>query len=261
MQAEMLVTEPLAPSLDLRSLADLYEATLKVRNACANRLRAINQGRDPDGEDSTIANSPLLDRLNDALVQAQEDMEFKLPEHPAYEWLMGVPGINRTLGCRILGLIPMDNETDFATFSKLRVFAGLCPGRNRLTRGEKASFSTRLKTSLFVAFGNLLKAEAISRGKANAPKRFYAEIYRRWRAIYKDRTEQEWSDLHQHLAAKNKLLDVFVCHLWRVWRERKGWSVRSLYVHEVLRHDLNFLEQDFSSPTLAARRIRAHRRS
>lgn len=273
-----------APLLDLRSLADLYESALKVRNACENRLRAVAQGADDAPGSPPVANNPLLDRLNDALDQARLDMEGELGHHPIYEWLMGIPGINRTMGCRVLGLIPMDGSEDFPSFSKLRVFAGICPGRNRLVKGEKACFSRRLKTALFVAFSSMLKAAAVCEGKPNAPKELYPTIYRKWRATYlarygagavkkktADQTDGddnrfthpfaeaiEWPDLRQHYAAKNKLLDVFLCHVWRKWREAKGWDVRSLYVHEKLGHHMDYNADDFSSAAMAKKKMKAH---
>jgi transcriptional regulator with XRE-family HTH domain len=175
------------PRLGLRQLADLYEAVLKVRNQCENRLRAVDQGFDDADEESQIANYPLLARLNDSLEQAQTDMEDVLPQHPIYDWLMGIPGINRTLGCRVLGMIPMETEEDFPTFSRLRVFCGLCPGRNKLVKGEKACYNRRLKTSLYVAFGNMLKAQAVVGESENAPRKWYGDIYTQWRKIYAHR--------------------------------------------------------------------------
>lgn len=261
----MMSIAEIVPVLGLRELADLYEQTLKVRNACANRLRAIERGADEPPVDAIVASNPLLDRLEEALEESRNQMEAALADHVCYEWLMGVPGVNRTLGCRIIGMIPMERESDFATFSKLRVFAGLCPGRNRLVRGQKAPFSVRLKTTLYVAFGSMLKAEAVCRTSRHRPARFYAEIYHAWRDTYRERHGEKaeakangWPDLRQHFAAKNKLLDVFVCHLWRTWREAKGWDVRSLYVHERLGHHMDYDAADFSCPAMARKKIRAH---
>lgn len=309
--------------LTLRALADLYEMTVKVRIAAENRLRATEQGRDDSSElPAEIANYPLVDKLEAALDQARDDMERALPSHPVAAWLMGVPGINKTLGCRILGMIPMEGPqclacggalrrevgrfrlctrcrklfeteiekcptcdsvgwevqertwvrtclacgrlgSDFDRFSQLRVFAGICPGRNKLTKGEKAPYSTRLKTTLYVAFGSMLKVESLTKGKPWAPQRFYAEIYKKWRTIYLQRygdgkgaKEAGWPKLRQHLGAKNKLLDVFLCHLWREWREAEGWSVDSLYVHEVLGHHMDYEAADFSSAAMATRKMK-----
>lgn len=253
--------------LNLRALADVYEQVIKVRNACANRLRAVEQGKDDPGPDDLVADYPLLNRLNEALSTAQEDMERVLPEHPCYVWAMGVPGINRTVACKILGVIPMESPEDFATFSQLRTFAGICPERNKLVKGEKACFSRRLKTTLYVAWSSMLKAEAVSRGSAGSPARFYAEIYRKWREIYKQRygegepaKKAGWPDGRQHHAAKNKLLDVFLCHLWRTWREALGYDVATLYVHEKLGHHMDYAAEEFNSPIMAARKIKQHQR-
>jgi hypothetical protein len=278
--------EPTA-TLNLRALADLYERTIEVRNACQNRLRAVDQLRDDEPGAPDVANYPLLMKLEEALDEARDNMESVLPSHPVADWLVGIPGINRTIACRVLGLIPMEGpfclavgcdgelvkrkgsfgvcdpcataidvdipkrcpecdheirEThwvrtckdcgrvghDFETFSELRVFAGICPGRGKLVKGQRACFSGRLKKALFVAFGSMLKAETRSKAGPTAPKMFYPEIYRKWRSEYISRhgegtkkaevAETGWPKLRQHFAAKNKLLDVFLCHLWREWR-------------------------------------------
>ena len=333
----MATATPAREHMSLRALADLYERTLTVRNQCANRLRAVEQGSDSTPGAPDAANYPLLDALNKALDVARVQMENSLAIHPVVEWLMGVPGINRTVGCRIIGAIPMDGPqclkcggdltkhhgaftlcdkchvvldepkkkcptcdwltrasswirtcdicgtpgSDFPRFSELRVFAGLCPGKNKLVKGQRAGYNQRLKTSGYIAFGSMLKVEPVTSGKDWAPKRFYAEIYRKWRNIYLTRygggpvkkkvggvdkegntftaptvVAQEWPDLRQHLAAKNKLLDVFMVHLWRKWREACGWSVASLYVHEVLGHHMDYDAADFSSEAMAKRKMK-----
>jgi hypothetical protein len=323
--------------MSLRALADLYERTLIVRNQCGNRLRAIEQGRDTTPGAPDAASYPLLDKFNEALDVARIQMEESLAGHPVVNWLMGVPGINRTLGCRIIGAIPMNGPyclecggnlskrsgeftlcdkchevlpepkkkcptcdwltraskwvrtcdecgaigSDFPRFSELRVFAGLCPGKNKLVKGQRAGYNQRLKTTGYIAFGNMLKVEPVTSGKDWAPERFYAEIYRKWRNTYlarygggpvkkkvngvdkegntftaKTEDAQQWSDLRQHLGSKNKMLDVFFCHLWRKWREACGWSVASLYVHEVLGHQMDYDAEDFSSPEMAKRKMK-----
>jgi hypothetical protein len=64
--------------------------------------------------------------------------------------------------------------------------------------------------------------------------------------------------MRQHFAAKNKMMDVFMVHLWRTWREACGWSVASLYVHEVLGHHMDYDAADFSSPKMAGRKMKEH---
>ena len=115
--------------------------------------------------------------------EAEKAMSKVFLEHPCCEFMMGIPGIKNITACRVLGLI--EDPRKFATFSKLRVFAGLCPGRNKLVKGQPAVYSVRLKKNLFIVFESFLKAAATT--KNDKPNRFYEGIYRNWRKIYKER--------------------------------------------------------------------------
>lgn len=146
---------------------------------------------------------------------------------------------------------------DFSTFSELRVFGGLCPGRNKHVKGQRSPFNSRLKTSLYVAFGLLLKG-ATSVSAKNKPSMLYPTIYNDWRKKYEERygtgngaKAAGWPNGRQHLSAKNKMMDVFLSHLWRVWREEMGWPVRSLYQHAHLGHVTTMDPWAFSSRALA----------
>lgn len=323
--------------LDLRQIADIYEQILKIRNGAGNRLGALEREADDTIPDVNVASSPLLAKLDVAIEETRSLMEAQLPGHPVYEWLMGIPGINRTIACRVVGLIPMTTEPpmyvtsswdsdvevyclkvgdktwvsddgyrwyvgtkvdhedgkrargepldsgiitlsggpmdgqkidlNFSSFGKLRVFAGLCPGKNRLVKGEKACFNRRLKTALYIAFTSMLKANGARERIKDGPKCWYTDIYYKWREFYEEREgtnkkpkrgEESWSELHQHYAAKNKMLDVFMVHLWRTWRENTGWSVLSLYVHVKLGHHMDYDAADFSSEAFGARKIKQH---
>lgn len=269
---------------DLRVLADLYESMLKVRNAYLSRLTAVVKGLDDEGSipEGFLVKYPYLRTYEMNLKDIRLEMEVALKEHPAHIFMMGIPGINRTMCCRILGLIPMTTEDNFASFSHLRSFAGIAPGKNRKVKGQKCTFCGRLKSTLHVAFGSMQKAAAICQKSQTRPNRFYPEIYASWRKIYAERHGPEgelsekaqtekldkvtkivkvkdvptWPKYRQHLAARNKMLDVFLVHLWRSWREALSWSVRSLYVHEKLGHEMDYQALDFWSPSMSAKKIK-----
>jgi hypothetical protein len=260
---------------DLRQLADVYESMLRVRIAAENRLRAKGQGADETTPDQRIASDDLIQNIVAGCEIAQARMLASFTTHPVYAWMMGVPGINKTMACRILGMI--DDVTLFPRFSNLRTFAGLTPGKNKLTKGEKAVYSTRFKTSIYIAFGSMLKAAAIV-GK-NRPEQLYPDIYQRWRMIYTERygtgnqkqcakkkdgkdfqditysmpdeDAQKWPDLRQHFAAKNKMMDVFLYHVYEEWLTQLGLPVPGLYVHDVLGHHMKYDRAKFSSPAMA----------
>lgn len=257
------------PKFDLRQLADMYESTIRVRTAAENRVRAMQQGAD---EGPLIATTPLVELYSKAEDMLCGEMEEAFEHHPCYRHLMGLPGINKITSCRILGMI--GDPTKFARFSNLRTFCGLTPGKNRPVKGEKLPYCRRLKVSLYIAYSSMLKTNA-TLAERNRPKMMYADIYYKWREIYAhrhgtganskkkngvdskgnkytspDEVATEWSDLRQSYAAKNKLLDVFVYHLYEEWLERLDLPVPGLYVHDVLGHHMKYNREDFWSEPL-----------
>ena len=155
------LSDVLTPAdLDLRNLADIYEQTQKVRIAAENRVRAVSQGSDAEKKKS-IASDSIVASLATAEKHAEKSMSKVFMEHPCCEFMMGIPGIKNITACRVLGLI--EDPTKFSNFSKLRVYAGLCPGRNRRKKGEKTCYSVRLKKNLFIVFESMLKAAATTK--------------------------------------------------------------------------------------------------
>lgn len=268
----------IASPLSLRDMADAYEQVQRTRIAAENRVRACLQGTDESLLPKLIASDPVCERLRQTEELICENMEVIVAQSPVYEWIMGVPGINRTIAAKILGII--DDPSKFARFSNLRTFCGLTPGKNKLVKGEKAIFSRRLKTTLFIAFASMLKAKGMK--LKHPPQQMYANIYYQWRGIYAarfgagsckkkvggldkdgngytadDETAQQWPDLRQHFAAKNKLLDVFVYHIYEEWLAPAGLSP-TLYVHEVLGHHAKYERAQFSSPQMSSAKRGKH---
>ena len=117
------------------------------------------------------------------------------------------------------------------------------------------------------------------------PKKFYIDIYASWREVYKhrygsgsikkkkngqdadgnrytasDEDAQAWPDARQMHAAKNKMLDVFLFHVYERWLVALGEESPTLYVHEHLGHHMRYESDDFSSPQMAAKKIKKHSR-
>jgi len=349
--------------LNLRQLADLYESMVKVRSGAENRMRSVLQETDDAPEETDISSDELVAALYHACGIAQRRMETEASKHPCFMWGLGVPGINRTLLCRVLGMIPMDGpacvkcgheplvdlrhdketaeeygledvapryacpvckhlQSDFPRFSSLRKFSGHAPGHNKLVKGEKACFSSRLRVACHLAFDCMLKGWSITKTK---PRRSYIEIYEKWRLIYAQRhgvgpaanaylvrkdvydpkihtgfkvytfkgtdkkqwLENEdgstkwyrdeemgtdvvipspngkprktkgrrplWPDQRQHFAAKYKLMDVFLSHLWMTWRINEGWQFDEPR-GDKRGHEYDYDIEDFTSPELAAKK-------
>jgi hypothetical protein len=327
---------------DLRQLADIYESTVKVRIAAENRLRAISQGFDEGEKPQVLASNRLVEILVMAEEEAENNMKIAFREHPCFDFMMGVPGVNAITACRILGMI--GDATMFARFSNLRTFAGMTPGKDRLVKGEKAVFCKRLKTNIHILFDTMLKSGSRVSEK-NRPSEMYTAIYAKWRGTYAERYgfgdckhkqnrtckkpvlkdgknlkkngkvvyqtrtysvvdkpegfdewievnpkivtlvfdmqknsppeeveeyvstlpydprmvkkyPQDWSDLRQHLAAKRKMMDVFLYHLYEEWLTRLDKQVPGLYVHDVLGHHMKYDRDKFQSDSLRESKIK-----
>lgn len=255
------VQKPGLAVLDPRDAVDLYWGLQKVRIQMGNKVGAYERA-----DDTTRPVRLIRDILADtrALEKRLQDMlGFALVAHPAGTWLLGVPGVGPTIAGKLVGLIPMNSEEDFPRFSKLRVFAGICPGRNRPKKGEKLPYCGRLKVTGMVLLQTWLKLDAAGtlRGGKHIAEEYYIDIYHGWKSVYKEREEQKpeeerWSPLHCHLAAKNKMLDVFLSHLWLEWRAKCGWACPDLYVHGKLGHQMQYDRSRFSNPELGAKKLK-----
>lgn len=266
--------------MDLRNLADTYEQTQRVRIQAENRVRAVFQGSDEEVAEH-VANDRTIKRLRYAEEDVKLQMEDELKNHPCYVWAMGVPGLNRTLAAKIFGLI--GDVERFARFSNLRTFSGHTPGKNRLVKGEKSCFNRRLKTCCYLFFESSIKVASIK--LKFPPEKKYADIYRNWRSVYlqrygagdikkkensldkdgnrytfPDEVAKEWPDIRQHYAAKNKLVDVFLFHVYEEWLEKIGSDKKAtLYSHEVLGHHMKFERSDFSNPKMSEQKRKQHK--
>lgn len=273
----------------MREMSDQYESTVKLRNAAANRIRAKIQGADEHSSvvKDALSGSEYYKQLTAAKLNLEAAMTEAISQHPIYDWAMGVPGLNRVTICRIVGLIEM-SETNFYEFSRLISYAGYAPGKDRLVKGEKATFCRRLKTSLHVAVSTIIKSSAKTAGTKDCPNKLYSEIYKTWRHTYahrhgvgpkgalwlekngfsasiaeyksfvevKGKAAPEWPDSRQNNAALRKVKCYLLAHIWRAWRENAGWPMRPMYFNEVLGHEFQDDLWDFSSPGLAERKKR-----
>lgn len=262
----------------VRQRVDEFYQCQKERIAAENRNRAYMQGHD-DNLAMSVGSDQILELKRLAELVAVRRVEAALEGHPVMPWAMGIPGINRAVIGRIVGLI--DDPTKFARFSNLRSHAGLCHLTNKLKKGEKAKFSMRFKTALFVAFDCMLKQQ--NTNLKHPPEQRYTDIYRNWRSVYAvrhgtgdvdkktggkdgsgnsytsdDETARQWPDGRQHFAAKNKMMDVFLFHLWEEWLTQIGRPVPDLYVHAVLGHHMKYERAKFSSYEAAKAKMRKH---
>lgn len=270
---------PIAHS-EMRIAVDNFFQVQDNRTRAENRVRSHLQGKDSNVA-KAVASDQLVQIMHLAEAVALRRMETVLESHPVMPWALGIPGINRATVGRLIGLI--DDPLKFARFSNLRSFAGLCHLTNKRKKGEKNKYCHRMKTSLYIAFESMLKQHTlIDKGKT-PPEQKYTDIYYNWRSIYKqrfgagdvkkkehgkdeagesytadDETARAWPDQRQHFGAKNKLLDVFLFHLYEEWLLHLGAPVPDLYVHTVLGHHMKYDRYKFSNVAFSVKKAKKH---
>jgi hypothetical protein len=245
---------PLRPEYAaLRALVDLRDRQLqKARIQFGNRLDAVLRAADP----AVQVQEEILRRYYEAFDElerlADRDIARLVATHPIYDELARVRGVGPGLAAKLLALI--GDISWFDTVSKLWRFAGyaVIDGKaERLVRGERAHFSTRLKATCYLVGVSMLRS--------SSP---YRVIYDHARARYAQ-TRPEWTPMHQHMAALRKMVKIFLSHLWERWRRRVGLPVRLEYVHEYLGHTTRYLPEEFgwqaSQASRPARTVRAPR--
>ena len=218
----------------LRPLIDLRDRTVqKNRIAFQHRVTAIEQGR--DSVDPVTYD--LLIRYRDRFVALEEELDEDITEIakeiPIIEEMVEVKGVGFMFAAKLVAMIDIERCN---TVSALWRFAGFgvvpfcpkceeyldiqldkCPEcdsevirrAERLRKGEKAHYNTRLKTYCWQVGTSFLKS--------GSP---YREIYDKAREQYEKR--EDWSDLRRHRAAMRKMIKIFLQHFWLRWRTLEG---------------------------------------
>ncbi len=222
---------------DLRIVVDLYCQLQKARIAMGNRKGAIERGADT-GDTTWLAS--WSDRLEPLEGELAKDMGRLLADHPAWTWLKTVRGIGPTLAGKVVALI--DDISKFDNISNLWSFAGygLHPDENgilviqRYKKGEKATYSKRLKTTIYLVGNSFRKCG----GK-------FADIY--FNAVdYYIQNRPKWTLPHQRAAALRKTEKIFLACLWLAWRKAEGLEVRPPYIIGKNGHQTMYNPEDFS---------------
>jgi len=218
------------PGRELRWLADAYEATQRLRIAIGNRMDATAREADLGPVPSAIAAMYVPLRAFER--RLQREMDRHLAEHPAWPWLSAVKGIGPTLGAKVLGLI--GDIARYDTVSKLWRVAGYAVingHAERMRGGEKAHYSKRLKTALYLCGVSFVRCRSEP----------YRTVFDRAKARYQERAaqaaaEERWTKAHIDNAARRVAVKLFLAHLWEQWRMAVGMPVRPPYVAEYLGH-------------------------
>jgi len=220
----------------LRAALEARERFQQERIRASNSIGAILRGADPSSLKSErerleklLEYSQKLEEIYDSFTQsvAKED--------PLIKQLTAVRGVSHTSASKILAYVDIQKA---ATVSKLWRFCGYAVINGQAEKpqkGEKRHYSSRMKKYLYQIASQFLRNRAR-----------YALIYYVARYRY-ERERPDWTPMRRHFGAIRKMVKVYLCHLWEVWREAEGLPVRPLYAHERMGHSFIYDREWFWS--------------
>lgn len=226
----------------LRPLIDLRDRTIqKNRIAFQHRITAIEQGRDsvdPVTHDMLVR---YRDRFEILEKEVDKDITEIAKSVPIIQEMTEVKGVGFILAAKLVAMIDINRCNSvsalwrFSGFGvvpfcpKCEVYLDVqiekCPEcgvkvihkAERLHKGEKAHYNTRLKTYCWQVGTSFLKQ--------GAP---YRDVYDKAREHYDKR--EDWSDLRRHRAAMRKMIKMFLQHFWLRWRTLEGLPISDPYI-------------------------------
>lgn len=206
-------------------LFKLHNEIQKLRVACdVRKTHLLKQGK--DDKTTEIVGMKIKD-VEDELTRIIEKIVEK---HPVWLiWGSKVLGVGKYSLAKIMAVADINIAINI---SKLRRFAGYMPGEKRV-KGEKLHFCMPLKVHMWKVGQNLLRAKG-------SYYRYYLEMkdYYTKRAekqglkilsLNRKEKEGEISKAHIHNMALRKMIQLFLAHLWVVWRRAEGLPLTDPY--------------------------------
>lgn len=148
----------------------------------------------------------------------------------------------------------------------------------RPRKGQKLDYNARLKSALYLLGTSFLRLNSPYRRIYDEAKEYYRNVKQvqpvlhclgpdtvlpdrttpegraQWAALIKQANEKAgasrlgevvWTDGHVDLAARRKMIKVFLANLWEEWRKAEGLPVRPPYVVEHLGHTTVYRPHEF----------------
>ena len=159
----------------------------------------------------------------------------KLLAPDIHNWLTSIGGIGDATAAKLIG--ELDDIARFDTISKLWRFAGYAVidgKREHYVKGQTATYNKRLKSLVFMIGDEFVKHQTSPYIK------IYYEEKKRQRELHpeKIKIDGKWkfNDGHLHYRAIDKMVKIFLSHVWLVWRQAEGLKISQPYSAQILGH-------------------------
>jgi hypothetical protein len=236
--------------------ADVADAVELYYDAQELRIMHANKERTESPRELTEWFSKWL-LLGERVIAAKLKQWVASKRSPAEaKWAYDQIGIGPILAA---GLAAHIDPVKAVSPSAVWKFAGLAPGFDRKTKGEKLPYNSRLKVLCWkvgesfvkvsgkegATYGKLyaqFKADEVSRNEnglyvEQAKRELANKKFKTDNATKKRLLEGKLSDAHLHARAKRRAVKIFLVHYWQKGRSAQGLDVRGPYVETVLGHD------------------------
>lgn len=263
---------------NLRALVDSYFSAQKSRIGWGNRLDAVKRGVDVQEDPKLLQAQFYHDQFHAIEEKAFDEIATELETYKVWPWLKRVKGIGPTLAGKLLSEIdikraqhvsslwafcglglrqgegekwqctecsePAFTDHDVALFHVQSMHGlesapetGLKVLPNwqiqRLRKGVKIDYSPRLKATCYLIGTSFLRC--------GSP---YRRVYDSAKEYYKAK-RPDWTLKHQDMAARRKMVKIFLSHLWVKYRQAEGLAVSKPYAMERLGHDSYIAPEEF----------------
>lgn len=218
---------------DLPMLEQMRQAMQKHRIQMNNRASAVERGVSTLNPETALYFQEKFQGLEDELAGL---ISRAVKDHEMWDWLDRVKGIGPGLAGSLLSTIDIERAQ---TVSALWRYAGqgVVDGESeRRKKGQKLGYNAGLKKTCYLIGSSFLKANSPYRREYDEAKTYYQT------------NRLDWTPKHVDMAARRKMVKIFLSHLWTEWRTRRGLPVRDPYAMQVLNHDGHKPAENYLEP-------------
>ena len=206
---------------DLAALENMRLSMQKERIQLGNRLDAINRGV-TEIEPEHI--QYLFERVSDIENYLTETITEEIQLHEMWPWLESVKGVGPGLAASLLAYLDIEKAPTVSSLWKY-CGQGVTDGqRDRPRKGEKLAYNAKVKRVCYLIATSFLRSSSPYRDEYDEAKAYY-------------QAHRDWRPAHVDMAARRKMIKLFLSHLWVVWRHERGLEARKPYAMTVLGHD------------------------
>lgn len=205
-------------TLEQRPMVDLRNFVQKIRIGFENRARAVAWGWDTADEYSLDFANIWYERFHKMETDMNKDIEDRAKHYIINQYLCDIRGVGWLTAAQLTSQINIKKTRHLTNLIRMWGMATDDKGKAEAKRrGKRLGYPPKNKGIMFNLADCLIKA--------NSP---YTWIFLKARAKYNN--HRDWNKRHTWLAARRIMCQVFLQHLWVVWRDLENLPINKPYI-------------------------------